>query len=227
MHSNHLNMSFWLLLLLIIFMCCQIYIHLTRKFLVTRGWRNWARILALRNQQFSAHCWFWYLPPFCLHWLQWLFSFCVFFNRRTLLNDLSLFFSSDIFCWPCVIVWMTQSWPLASPQAQAGSTINLCAVVPALDSQTWAKTSFLLPPFASPSLLSKCLHYRDTVTFQGLQWAGLCSSFFFADPSGTLGEAESPRMILGVQISNKLLHLGSPASLSPFFFFLIFFLQAK
>ena len=161
------------------------------------------------------HCWFWHLVPLHLHCFQQLFPFCVFFNIRTLLNVLSSFLSSGVFYWHCVIVRMTQSRPSASPQAQAGSTRNPCTVVPAPHLN---ENTFLLTPFPSPSPLSKPLHYRDAVTFQGLQWACLCSSFFFSDPGGSLAGAESPRTVTGVQISNKLLYLCSPASYLFFFF---------
>lgn len=108
-------------------------------------------------------------------------------------------FSSDIFYWHCVIIRMTESWPWASPQAQAGCTRNPCAVVPAPESHTWVKTSvFLLLPFASHYPLNNPLHYRDAVTFQVLQSACLCSLFFFSDPGGSLDGAESPRKIIEV-----------------------------
>lgn len=78
--------------------------------------------------------------------------------------------------------------------------------------------SFLLLPSVSPCPLSNLLHYRDAVNFQGLQWTCFCSLFLFSNPRGFLHGAESPRKITRVQISNKLLYLGSPASLFFFFF---------
>lgn len=84
--------------------------------------------------------------------------------------------------------------------------------------------SFSLLPFVSPCPPSNLTHYRVTVSFQGLQWTCYCSSFLFSNPGGFLDGAESPRKIIGVQISNKRLYLGSPASL---FFLFDFFLQIK
>lgn len=83
------------------------------------------------------------------------------------------------------------------------------------------QNSFLLSPFASPYLLSKPLHYSDAVTFQGPQWACLCSSVFFSNPGGSLDGAESPRKIIGVQISNEVSCVGSAA------FHLFLILQVK
>ena len=108
--------------------------------------------------------------------------------------------SADIFYWRCVIVRMTQSWPSASPQAQAGSTRNPYAIVPAPESHTWVKTlGFLLLPFASPYPLSNPLHYRDAVRlFRASSEPASAVRSSFQTQVGPLDGAESPRKIMRV-----------------------------
>lgn len=107
-------------------------------------------------------------PPLHLQRLQWLFSFCVVFNSRTLLLFCPCF-SSDILYWHCVIVLalsiFTGTSRLYKKPLCCG--LNPTWILPLNPTPGWKH--FLLLPFASPYPPRNPLHYK-------IQWLFRASS---------------------------------------------------
>lgn len=153
--SDDLNMTCWLGLLLMLFICCQIKM-LHRKMSCESGLEKLGQnpssqksaMLSVLLGLVPA------LPP--LAQTSVMIFFCVFFNSRTLLNALSLLLLGHLSLTMC-FCQNAQSWLSASPQAQPGSTRNHCAVAPAPESHTWVKTSaFHCCHLSLPALLAIC-----------------------------------------------------------------------